>query len=336
MKRLVSALLILVALAACASAPTPAVAPNVTKLRVAMLIPGKIDDGGFMESGYKGLLRIREDLGAEISYKDNVQPQLELIVVALRELAQDKPDLVIAHGNQCSAAAERLAKEFPQVRFVVTQGNVFGENLASYEALQEQSAWLGGAAAGLLTKSNVVGHISGIRVTAGLKGRGAFAAGLRLTNPNARFLTTFCGTQDDPEVARKVAEAQIKEGADIIFTMLNAGRTGAIRACRERGIYQIGNVRDWCEVEPTVFIASAIADSGMAAFRATKDLATGKWKSGVIVKVGLDEANVVRLTLAPRVPANVRDQLDTLVKGVKSGEIEVPVAYDGAEFDVKP
>lgn len=88
MKRLVSALLILVALAACASAPTPAVAPNVTKLRVAMLIPGKIDDGGFMESGYKGLLRIREELGAEITYKDNVQPQLDLIVVALRGLAQ--------------------------------------------------------------------------------------------------------------------------------------------------------------------------------------------------------------------------------------------------------
>ena len=73
-------------------------------------------------------------------------------------------------------------------------------------------------------------------------------------------------------LSKRVATAMIDARADIIFTMLNAGRTGAIEACRERGVKQIGNVRDWVAAMPTVFIASAVADSGVAVLRAVEDL----------------------------------------------------------------
>jgi basic membrane protein A len=305
-------------------------------LRVAMLIPGKIDDGGFMEAGYNGLLSIEQELGAEISYVDQVQPEPELLAAALRELAQQNPDLVIAHGGQNSKAAEEVAKEFPNVRFVVVQGNVTGDNLSSYEILQEQSAWLAGAAAGLLTDGNVVGHISGIRVTPGLKGRAAFADGLRTTNPEARFLTTFSGSQDDAELAKQVALAQVNEGADIIFTMLNAARTGAIEANKETGTFQMGNVRDWYEVEPEVFIASALANVSKAGLRAAQDVASGNWQPGTIVKIGLEDPDAVSLALAPTVPAEVIEQINVLAEKIKSGEIGVSIEYDGEEFAVEP
>ena len=86
--------------------------------------------------------------------------------------------MVIAYGGQTSEAAQRVAWEFPEQRFTVIQGFHTRPNLAVYEVLQEQSAWLAGAAAGMLTKSNVVGHMSGLRVRPGLKARAAFAAGL--------------------------------------------------------------------------------------------------------------------------------------------------------------
>lgn len=301
-----------------------------------MLIPGKIDDGGFMEAGYKGLLKIQDELGADIIYIDKIQPEQPLLAEALRKLAEKRPDLVIAHGGQNSKAAAEVAREFPDVRFVVVQGGVVGDNLSSYEVLQEQSAWLGGTAAGLLTKTNVVGHISGIRVKPGLKGRAAFADGLKTTNPEARYLTIFAGSQDDAELAKKVADAEIKDGADIIFTMLNAGRTGAIEACKEYGTHQIGNVRDWYGVEPDVFIASAIANVSIAGFLAAQDVALNKWEAGKVVKIGLENPNAVRLALAPSVPADVVDKINVLAEKIKTGEIEVPVTYDGPEFTVKP
>jgi len=307
---------------------------QVKTLKVSMLIPGRINDGGFMEAGYKGLLKIQKDLGAEINYIDKIKPNKELLEKALRELAAGNPDLIIAHGGQCSGAVKQVATEFPNIKFVVVQGNVTGDNLSSYEVLQEQSAWLAGAASGLLTKTGIVGHISGIRVRPGLKGRAAFADGLKYTNPSAKFLTNFCGYQDDNAISRKVAEMEIAAGADIIFTMLNAGRQGAIDAMRENKVHQIGNVKDWYPVAPDVFIASALANVSMAGFRAAKDLAEGNWVAQKVVKIGLENPDAVSLALPPHISEKVRAQIADLSQKIIDKKIHVKTEYNGPEFEL--
>lgn len=306
----------------------------VELLKVSMLIPGQIDDGGFMESGYLGLLQIEEKFQAQIQLMDGIPPEPEALAFALRELATDEPALIFAHGGQCSEATALVAPEFPNTQFVVVQGFVSGNNLSSYEILQEQSAWLGGAAAGLLTQTQVIGHISGIRVRPGLKGRAAFADGLRYTNPTAEFLTIFCGDQDDTELAKTVAVAEIDAGADIIFTMLNAGREGAIAACQERGIYQIGNVRDWYLDAPDVFIASAIANVSMASVLATEDYLSGELRGNELRRVGLEVPEAVSLAIAPTVPTEIRAEVERLSQKVVAGEITIPEEYEGPEFEI--
>ncbi|HRO11756.1 BMP family protein [Amaricoccus sp.] len=301
-------------------------------LAIAMLIPGRIDDGGFMQAGYNGLVAIGDELGAETRYIDGIPPQPEAMATALRELAASGPDMVIAHGGQTAPAVEIVAAEFPDVRFTVVQGALTGPNVASYEVLQEESAWLAGAAAGLLTETGTVGHISGIRVPPGLKGRGAFYHGLMHTNPEAKFLTIFAGDQDDNELSHKVAAAEIDAGADIVFTMLNAGRTGAIEAMREKGVKQIGNVRDWYADHPDVFVASAIANVSIPSLQAARDLAAGKWEPGVVRQIGLEDPAAVSLALAPDVPAETRARVEALAADIVAGTIEVSVDYDGPEF----
>jgi len=310
--------------------PTSSLADS--DLSISMLLAGQIDDKGFMEAGYNGLMAIQDELGATVSYIDNVAPEPDLLAEALRKLAKDGPDMVIAHGGQNNAAAELVAAEFPEVKFVVVQGGVTGPNLSSYEVLQEQSAWLAGAASGLMTQSGVVGHISGIRVTPGLKGRGGFYNGLMHTNPDAQFLTIFAGNQDDNDLSYRVASEQIDQGADIVFTMLNAGRIGAIDAMRENGVRQIGNVRDWYPDHPDVFVASAIANVSIAGLQAARDLKNGDWESGKIVQIGLENPDAVALALAPDVPQEVRDAVDDLAAKIITGEIEVSTEYDGPEL----
>ncbi len=316
------------AVAGCASTPSrsPATAD------IAALFAGQINDRGFMQSGYEGLVQARTALGASTRYIDGIQPKAELLTAALRQLAQTAPRMVIAHGGQNNAAAQQVAREFPAVHFVVTQGDVTGANLSSYDVLQEESAWLAGALAGLSTRSGVVGHMSGIRVTPGLKGRAAFADGLKTANPKARLLTNFSGNQDDNALSRRIALAQIDAGADIIFTMLNAGRQGVTDACRSRGVHQIGNVIDWTQVDPQVFMASAIADVSKAVFMAAQDEMAGQWKPGVIRKLGLADSAAVRLAMAASVPAAVRQQIDQYSQSIISGKIIVPAVYSGPEF----
>jgi len=240
--------------------------------------------------------------------------------------------MVIAFGGQTSEAAQRVAWEFPEQRFTTIQGSLTRPNLAVYEVLQEQSAWLAGAAAGMLTKTNVVGHMSGLRVRPGLKARAAFAAGLASTNARAKLLTNFSGTQDDAAVAKRIALAQIAAGADIIFTMLNAGRAGAIEACKERGVKQIGNVRDWVAVMPEVFVASAVADGGVAIVHSARDLHDSLWKGDLVKRIGIRDRDAVRLALAPTVPAAVTTRIAVLTQEMAAGSIKFPDEYAGPEF----
>jgi basic membrane protein A len=186
--------------------------------------------------------------------------------------------------------------------------------------------------AALTTRTGVVGHMSGIRVTPGLKGRAAYAAGVAATDPKVKLLTQFSGNQDDNALSRRLALAQMDAGADVIFTMLNAGRQGVTDACVERRTRQIGNVIDWTQRQPQVFIGSAIANVSKAVLAAARDHAEGRWQGGVIRQVGLEDPEAVRLALAPDVPAAVRDRLTQLKAEIVAGRIAIPEQYAGPEF----
>jgi basic membrane protein A len=321
----------LLAFGAAAALPLPTrAAPAPT--RIAALFAGRIDDGGFMQAGHDGLKLAESRLGATIAFEQGVAPKPEELAAALRRLAAAGPDLVIAHGGQNNAAAKTVASEFPDIRFVVTQGNVIAPNLASYEVLQEHSAFLAGMLAGLMTTSGIVGHMSGIRVAPGLKGRAAYVNGVAHANPAVKVLTNFSGNQDDNALSRRIAGAMIAAGADIIFTMLNAGRLGAVEACRERGAKQIGNVRDWTAAMPDVFVASAFADSGRALFNAADDLARNRFAAGQIRRIGLESPEAVRLTMAPTVPVEARAKIETMAVEIAAGRFEVPTDWLGEEF----
>ena len=303
---------------------------------VGALFAGRIDDNGFMQAGWRGLERARTELGVRTSHLDGIAPDKEALVAALTRLAASGVDLVVAHGGQNNEAAAEVAARFPAVRFAVTQGAVTGANLASYEVLQEESAYLAGVLAALVTRSGVVGHMSGIRVRPGLKGRAGFAAGVRDTDPKVGLLSNFSGSQDDNALSKRVALAEIAAGADVIFTMLNAGRDGASQACREQGVRQIGNVVDWVAVDPQVFVASAVADVGIGVYAAVRDLRDGRFEPGVVHKVGLADPAAVRLSMAGDVPADVRRRVERAADGIRSGRIHVPDGYDGPEFTTPP
>lgn len=321
-------------LAAAASLPVLSGCASVARqpLSVGALFAGQVNDRGFMEAGWRGLERAKQELGVQTRYIDGVQPRKDLLVAALTQLAGSGVDLVLAHGGQNNEACAEVAARFPQVKFAVTQGGVTAANLGSYEILQEESAYLGGVLAALTTRTGVVGHMSGIRVRPGLKGRAGFAAGVRDTNPQVRLLTNFSGNQDDNALSKKIALAEINGGADVIFTMLNAGRNGVTEACRERRVRHIGNVIDWVGVDPQVFVASAIADVSMAAFEAIQDAQRGAFGAGAIRKIGLANEQAVRLSMAADVPAAVRERVARAAADIRAGRVKVPEEYAGAEF----
>ena len=97
--------------------------------------------------------KARAEFGIEARHIDRVQPRKELLAAALTDLAESGVDLVIAHGGQNNEACAEVAARFGRVKFVVTQGAVVAPNLASYDVLQEDSAYLAGVLAASLTRT---------------------------------------------------------------------------------------------------------------------------------------------------------------------------------------
>lgn len=299
-------------------------------MRITVFFVGEVHDDGFNASALDGALRAQDAGIAEIKVIDGVPYKEDVIRARLADVMPGCDGLVFI-GGQGNGATPDIAALHPDKRFAIVQGNRTGPNLASYDVLQEETAFLAGALAALITKTRVVGHLSGHRVRPGLKGRAAFAAGVAHIDPEIELLTAFCGTQDDNAVSRAWAEAEISAGADVIFTMLNAARQGAIDACRAGGAMQIGNALDWVAREEEVFIASAMARIDLGVERAIHDMAAGQIPPEV-VKLGLADGEYGQLTLGKDVTPEIRARIDQIAVMVRNKQITIPDDYTGPEF----
>src|SRR5690606_31569110 len=95
--------------------------------RVAMILNGPINDQRWNQAGYEGLEMIKDELGAETAFREQVP--LTDAEEALRTFASQGYDFIIGHGDQFSEAGKVVAEEFPDVQFAVVNGAHTGPNL---------------------------------------------------------------------------------------------------------------------------------------------------------------------------------------------------------------
>lgn len=319
---------------------------SARRLLVLFGFPGR---GGFNEAALQGAERAAR-AGHALHEEWIAATDPAARAERLAQLCNGNPDLVIVHGGQGDVPVAEVAPHFPRTQFAITQGSHTAANVASYEILQEHSAFLAGILAGLRAEGDGAGglvadgrpadgrpaggrpaHFSGERVRPGLKGRAAFADGVRRVTGRDP-LTGFCGNQHDPDLGEAWTRALAAQRARVLFAMMDGGRDGVTRACREAGIWQIGNVLDWVARDPEVYLASALADSGLCVERATADHAAGALAVGRITRFGLEAAASLRLVLGADVTAYERRELDAWSGRLASGEIEIASHYDGEEF----
>lgn len=300
------------------------------KMKIAVFFVGEVRDAGFNASALAGAKAAADEGLAEISIVSGVRYDQNAIRARLAEIVP-KVDGLVFVGGQGNVATPEVAADYPDRKFAIVQGKQTGANLASYDIRQEDSAFLAGALAAYLTRSGTVGHLSGHRVPPGLKGRAAYVAGANYANPDVKVLTGFCGSQDDSSVTKAWAAAEIAAGADIIFTMLNDARPGAIDACREGRARQIGNALDWVDVDPEIFIASAIARIDLGVKIAIADMLAGVTPDK-IVQLGLADGDFASLSMGADVPTVIKTSIATITQDIRKGTLFVPSFYDGPEF----
>ena len=235
-----------------APAPTPA-------LRVALLLPGTIDDFGYNAMGKRALDAAKEQLGAEVAFTESVPVPTQADVY--RRFASQGFDLVIGWGGQFTDGAVEVAKEFPNVRFFVVNSNVGNEtNVGSFDTDVQDWQFVGGFVVANLSKSGVVGWVGGQCFPATAKNLHGTEQGAKFANANIRFLSTFTGDFEDPVKAQQAAQAMIEQGADVLTGNLNNGWFGVFEAARAAGIPVVTEWFDNHDQAPDVIASSILKD----------------------------------------------------------------------------
>ena len=300
--------------------------------RIALILNGHKDDRGFVQEGYEGALTARDSLGFDLDLIESTKGSGEILRDEVEAAVKRGARGVIVHGSRADAALDEVAHLYPDCAFLSPGGPAEGPNVWNYAVRHYEAAFLAGILSGRMTRSGTVGHLSGVFISPGKKGRAAYVDGVRTADPSVGILTGFCGNQDDPALAAEWVSGQARRGTDIVFTMLNHGRSGAIDACRAHGIRQIGNIRDWCAEEPDIFIGSVISRHGWSIRAWIADLLAERLEPGRDLHPGLETPDAVGLTVGQDVPAAVHDEIEAYREEIVAGRRTVKTTYDGPEF----
>jgi basic membrane protein A len=290
------------------------------EFRVALLTPGPVSDQSWNAGAYRGLMRIRDSLGARVSHIQTKTPaEFE---ENFRQYGAQGYDLVFGHGFEFQDAAKRVGPDFPHTAFVVTSATATGSNVAGIHFSFADASYLAGMIAGAMTRSGVLGTIGGTELPPVRESFLAFEAGAKRMNPRARVLTSYVGNWDDASAGKEQALAQISRGADVLFQNADAAGLGVFQAAKERkGIYIFGSNSNQNAVAPEVTLGSVVIDLPHAFLTVAREVRSGQFRPRVI-ELG-SRSDVVRLELNPalesRIPHAVRATVDSVAGQLKAG-----------------
>jgi basic membrane lipoprotein Med (substrate-binding protein (PBP1-ABC) superfamily) len=297
--------------------------------RVALLTPGSISDGGWNQAAYEGLLRIRDELGAQVNNEETKTPgQFE---DGFRDYASRGYQLIFGHGFEYQQAAARVAAQFPGTVFITTSGNTVRENVAPMVFELEQATYLCGVLAGRMSASKVIGMIGGVDIPSIRSTFLAFRAGAEFATPAISVREVFTGSFQDSGAAHEAALALLDAGADFLLHQANDAGRGVFQAVSERAakgarVFAFGTNKNQNDMAPDVVIASAVLDVPSAFLLVARRVRDKTFRAEPL-RLGMSDGTVSFVLspgLASKIPEPVRVELGELEEQIRSGALLVP------------
>ncbi|ADK81778.1 BMP family protein [Sediminispirochaeta smaragdinae] len=288
------------------------------QVKVAMLMSGPINDGGWNTSAYEGLTRLRDELGFEIAYTEMV-PQSQQKSI-LRNYAQRGYDLVIGHGFEFGDSIMEVAPEFPDVKFYQVGGEVQADNVGSGVFGLGELSYLAGKLSAKFTKTNKIGFIGAMEIPTTLAEIDMLRETIAEVNPKASFTVAYTGSWTDVNKGKEAALAQIANGVDVIVAIGDACDVGAIQAAKERGAYVIGWSGDFNSLAPDIVLTSMVQSVPDMILMQGKMLKEGNWK-GMSKVWGIADGVEYPGTWSKVVPAELKDEVMADFEAMKAGTL---------------
>ena len=321
---MLSVLLVLALGAGCGSKPASEpgqTQPEAKKLKVALLLPGVVSDAGWNAGAYQALNKLKDELGIETSYVENVN--LSNVEGALTDYASKGYDVIVCHSFNFGDAIMKVAPNYPKTVFFWSQGFKNLPNVATYSAPLQETAYLCGMLGAYMSKTGKLGYIAGMDTPPMISALEGYRAGAKAANPDVQVIYTFPGVWSDVEKGKQTALAQIQSGVDFMMGRGDGLSLGVLQACQEKQVWCIGDVVDQNALAPKLMVTSTMWDLSADIKALIKDLQEGK-EVGKEYKLGMKDGACDIAPFHDLVPKDIADKVEAARQKIKSGELVVP------------
>jgi basic membrane protein A len=253
---------------------------------------GKFDKS-FNEAAYAGAEMFKKETGVE--YRDfEIQNDAQR-EQALRNFARKGFSPIVAIGFTQATAVEKVAKEFPNLKFAIVDMVVELPNVRSILFKEQEGSWLVGVLAASASKSHKLGFVGGMDIPLIRKFACGYVGGAKSVDPKVEIFQNMTGTTgaawNDPVKGGELAKSQIDRGADVIYHAAGGTGLGVLQAAADAGKLGIGVDSNQNHLHPGKVLTSMTKRVDVAVYEAFKAAKNDTWKSEITV-LGLKENGV--------------------------------------------
>jgi len=296
---------------------------------------GKIDDKSFNQSTWEAVQQAEKELGAVIKYIETTDSKDYAKNIA--QFAEAKYDVIVTVGFALGEATQAAGKEYPNVKFIgVDQFQAPGTEVPNVVGLnfpEDQSGFLAGALAALMSQSGKIGAVLGTDAVPPVWRFGeGYRVGAQYVRPDIEVNIVyhndvgFDKTFTDPEWGKTTAVSMIDKGVDVVFGAGGKTGNGALQGAAEKGVMAIGVDTDQYYTVPEaqkVLLSSAMKLLTPGTFGLIKMAKEGTFPAGGnhFGPAGLAPYH----DLEPKVPQQVKDKIAEIDAALKAGTLQTGV-----------
>ena len=317
--KLRGALCAAVLLPALACAPAIAAAPAATPLNIGFVYVSPIGDAGWTTQHDVARKELEKNLGSKITtkYVENVPEGADAERV-IRDLVQQGSKLVITTSFGYMNPTLKVAKQFPDVKFIHLTGYKTATNVATANARFYEGRYLAGVLAAKMSKTGVAGYVAAFPIPEVLQGVNAFTRGMRSVTPNAEVKVIWVNSWFDPGKERDAAITLMGQGADVVTHHTDS--TAVVQAAEEKGKYAIAYHSDMKKFGPKAQLAAVTHHWGAYYTQQAQEVLAGTWKSSNTWG-GIKQGMVKLEGYGPAVPNDVKAFVQAREKEISAGTL---------------
>ncbi len=255
-------------------------------------IGGKFDKS-FNESMFNGSEKFKAESGVaygEFEIANEAQREQ-----AIRNFADQGYSPIIAAGFAQAAAVEKVAKEYPDLKFAIVDMVVDLPNVQSIVFNEHEGSYLVGMMAGMASKTGTVSFVGGMDIPLIRKFACGYAQGVKAAKPDAKIIQNMTGDTgaawNDPVKGGEITKGQMSQGSDVVYAAAGATGLGVLKAAAEGGALSIGVDANQNYLYPGKVLTSMLKRVDVAVYNVMKSGKDGTFKGG-IQALGLAEDGV--------------------------------------------